>query len=100
MLAAARDVMIVLVALETLVIGVLLIILILQIRSLIRLVQGEIRPILTSVNETASTIKATTSFVSHNVASPVIRAASMAAGAGQVLRTLRGGRDSSKGKRT
>ncbi len=99
MLAAARDIMIILLALETLIIGILMIVLIIQIRNLIRLFQTEIRPIFDSVNETAATVKTTTAFLSNNVASPVIRAVSFGAGAAQAIRTFRGGSDGEKRKR-
>jgi len=99
MLASARDIMLILLALETLIVGVLMIVLILQIRSLIRLLQSEIRPILNSVNETATTVKATTAFLSKNVASPVIRVASFSAGAAKAIRMFRGDGGGEKRKR-
>jgi hypothetical protein len=84
-----RDLAIILLAVESIVVGILLIILILEVRSLARLLQTEIKPLLTSVNETAATIKGTTAFLSDNVAGPVIRMASVAAGVGRAIRTLR-----------
>ena len=45
-----RDIFIIVVALESLVIGVALIILIIQLASLINLLQNEVRPILTATN--------------------------------------------------
>jgi len=72
-MATARDVAIIVLALESIIIGILLIFLILQIESLVRLLREEIRPILDSVNETASTMRGTTAFVSGTVVSPVMR---------------------------
>ena len=84
-LAAARDVAIIVLAILSLVIGVLLVMLILQLRSLIRLLEEEIRPILASAQETMGTVRGTTSIVSEYVVSPVAEVASILSG---VRRTL------------
>jgi len=68
-----RDAAIVFVAFETLLIGVLLIVLILQVQSLIMLLRDEIKPMLEAANETLATVRGTTKFVSHNVVSPVMK---------------------------
>jgi hypothetical protein len=86
--AVVRDLFIIVLALVTVIIGLFLIILIFQLQSLIALLRDEIKPILESANRTASTVRGTTSFVSDAVVSPVIRAASLAAGVGQTVRTL------------
>jgi hypothetical protein len=83
-----RDVAIIVLALESIVIGLLLIILIWQVRSLAKLLQTEVKPMLDSVNETARTVKGTTAFLSDNVAAPLIRAASIAAGVNRAIRTF------------
>lgn len=74
-MATARDVAIIILALESIIIGILLVFLIFQIQGLIHLLRQEIRPILDSVNETASTVRGTTAFVSDTVVSPVMRIA-------------------------
>ncbi|OQY22710.1 MAG: hypothetical protein B6I34_05570 [Anaerolineaceae bacterium 4572_32.1] len=71
-----RDIFIILMALQSLAIGVLLIILIAQIINLSKLLREEILPILNSTNETVSTVKQTTNFVSDTVVSPLVKAAS------------------------
>ena len=68
-----RDVFIIIMALESLLIGVVLIILILQIAQLTNLIQHEIKPILDSTNETISTLRGTSEFLSNNLAEPVIK---------------------------
>ncbi|MSP12872.1 MAG: hypothetical protein EXR62_07935 [Chloroflexi bacterium] len=93
---ATRDVFIILLALETFVIGIFLIILILQIRSLMQMLQKEVKPILDSVQDTSTTIRGTTVFLSDNVAAPLIRMASFAAGAGRAVQIIRGGGKSEK----
>ncbi len=75
-----RDIFIILMALVSLVIGVALIVLIIQIAALINLFQNEIKPILKSTNDTVNTLKGTTTFLSENLASPVIKINSSYAG--------------------
>jgi len=71
-----RDMFIILMAIESLAIGILLIVLIIQIINLTRLLQEEVLPILNSTNQTVDTVKQTTSFVSDVVVSPLVKAVS------------------------
>jgi hypothetical protein len=68
-----RDIFIIFMALEFLVIGLALVILIIQLASLINLLQNEVKPILESTNETASTLRGTAVFISENLTQPVIQ---------------------------
>jgi hypothetical protein len=68
-----RDIFIIFMALESLIIGIVLVILIVQISVLINLIQNEIKPILQATNETVNTLKGTTSFISDHLAEPVIK---------------------------
>lgn len=68
-----RDVFIIFMALESLVIGIALVVLIVQLSTLINLLQNEIRPIINSTNETVNTVKGTAKFLSENLAEPVIK---------------------------
>ena len=68
-----RDVFIILMALESLLIGLVLIVLIIQVARLTNLLQNEIKPILDSTNETVSTLRGTTAFLSTNLVEPVIK---------------------------
>jgi hypothetical protein len=68
-----RDVFIIFMALESIVIGVALVILITQIAILINLLQNEIKPILQTTNETVNTLRGTTIFLSNNLVEPVIK---------------------------
>jgi hypothetical protein len=79
-LSAARDVAIILLAFESLVIGGLLVFLLFEIRRLVRLLEEEVKPLLSSMQKTADTVRGTTSFVSENVVSPVVRVHSVFAG--------------------
>ena len=71
--ARIRDVFIIFMALEALVIGAALVILIIQLATLINLLQNEIKPILTSTNDTVNTVRGTVTFLSDNLAEPVIK---------------------------
>jgi len=85
-----RDIALVFVAVETFLIGLAMILLIFQIQVLIQVLRDEIQPLLRSVNDTASTVRGTTEFVSHNVVSPVIRIAGFASGIRRVFRDVVG----------
>lgn len=83
-----RDIAIVFVAVETFLIGLAMLLLIFQIQMLIQVLRDEIQPLLRSVNDTASTVRGTTEFVSHNVVSPVIKLAGLSAAVQRVTRDL------------
>lgn len=68
-----RDVFIIFMALESLIIGVALVVLIVQLSTLINLLQNEIRPIINATNETVNTLKGTARFMSDNLTEPVIK---------------------------
>lgn len=68
-----RDVFIIFMALESLIIGVALVILIVQLSTLINLLQNEVRPIINATNETVNTLKGTARFMSDNLTEPVIK---------------------------
>jgi hypothetical protein len=85
-----RDAAIIFVAFETLIIGVLLIVLMVQVQSLVVLLRDEIRPMLEAVNETLATVRGTTQFVSHNVVSPMMKWSGYLAGLQAILREIGG----------
>jgi hypothetical protein len=68
-----RDIFIIFMALEFLLVGLALVILIVQLATLINLLQNEIKPILESTNETANTLRGTAAFLSENLTEPVIK---------------------------
>ena len=88
-----RDAAIIFVAFETLLIGILLIILILQVQSLVVLLRDEIKPMLEAANETLATVRGTTRFVSHNVVSPVMKWSGYLAGLRRIVREISGLRE-------
>ncbi len=68
-----RDIFIIVVAFETLVVGIALIVLLVQLASLINLLQNEVRPIIQDTSETVRTLRGTTAFLSESVVDPVIK---------------------------
>ena len=83
-----RDIFIIFMALESLVIGVALVVLIVQIASLINLLNNEIKPILDATNETIATLRGTTEFLSENVVEPVVKLNSYLAGLTKALELI------------
>jgi hypothetical protein len=83
-----RDVFIIVVALESLVIGVALIILIVQLASLINLLQNEVRPILMATSETVNNLRGTVEFLGENVVEPVIKLNGYLAGMSRVIELM------------
>ncbi len=67
-----RDIFIIFLSLEFLVLGLTMMILIVQMSTLINLLQNEIKPIIESTNETANTLRGTAVFISENLTEPVI----------------------------
>ncbi len=87
-----RDVFIIFMALESLVIGVALVILIVQLSILINLLQNEIKPILNSTNETVNTLRGTAVFLSDNLAEPILKLNEYLAGLKKLVDLFRMGR--------
>ncbi|HXF61320.1 MAG TPA: hypothetical protein VNK95_06870 [Caldilineaceae bacterium] len=71
--ATLRDIAIIVVAVQSIVIGVLLAVLIWQIWRLVKIIQTEVRPILEDTQATVRTVRGTATFVSNTVVEPVIR---------------------------
>ncbi|HLA87808.1 MAG TPA: hypothetical protein VJL10_07295 [Anaerolineales bacterium] len=83
-----RDVFIIVVALESLVIGVALIVLVVQLASLINLLQNEVRPILHATSETVNALRGTAEFLGESVVEPVIKLNGYLAGLKRMLELL------------
>jgi ABC-type dipeptide/oligopeptide/nickel transport system permease component len=69
-----RDIMIIFLAFESIIIGLALVILLVQLARLTNLLQYEIRPILEATNETVGSLRGTTKFLSDNLVTPVVKA--------------------------
>ncbi len=88
--ATIRDVAIIFLALESIVIGIILVILIWEVRNLAKMLREDIKPILQSADETARTVRGTTSFVSENFVTPLVRVSSFTSGVVEALRIIAG----------
>jgi hypothetical protein len=86
--AKIKDVFIIFMALQSLFLGIILVVLIIQLARLINLLQNDIKPILDSTNETVSTLRGTTAFLSENVVEPVIKMNEYMAGITKALAVL------------
>lgn len=86
--ATIRDIAIIVIAVQSIVIGVLLGVLVWQIWRLVKMVQTEIKPILKDAQETVSTVRGTTTFVSDNVVDPVVKTSSTIVGLRATVRSL------------
>lgn len=86
--AQLRDVFIIFLALQSLLTGLVLVVLMIQLARLINLLQNEIKPILESTNETVSNLRGTTSFLSDNLVEPVIKMNEYLAGMAKLLTVL------------
>ncbi|MEP7137011.1 MAG: hypothetical protein ABI904_18955 [Chloroflexota bacterium] len=83
-----RDVFIIVVALESLVIGVAMIVLVMQLASLINLLQNEVRPILKATSETVNNLRGTAEFLGENVVEPVVKLNGYLAGLTRMLELM------------
>jgi hypothetical protein len=80
-----RDLFIIVLALEGMVMGAALIVLVIQVSALVNLLSNEIKPIVDNANETVTTVRGTAQFMSENVVEPVMKAGALAAGIVGVL---------------
>ncbi|MBI5960693.1 MAG: hypothetical protein HY866_18285 [Chloroflexi bacterium] len=83
-----RDLFIIVLAMEGMIMGVALIVLVVQLSALINLLQNEIKPIVDNANETVTTVRGTAQFMSENVVEPVVKFGALAAGIGGILREV------------
>ena len=83
-----RDIFLIFMALESLLIGFALVVLMIQVASLINLLQNEVRPILQATNETVNTLRGTAEFLGENVVQPVIKLNGYLAGLQRVLELM------------
>ena len=84
-----RDIFIIFMALEFMVIGWALVILVIQLARLVNLLQNEVKPILDSTNEAANTLRGTAEFISENLAEPVVKLNSYGAALKRLLEILK-----------
>lgn len=88
--ASIRDILIIILAIESILVGAFLLLMLWQLYQLVKLLRDEVIPLLNSTKETVEQVKHTTTFVGQSVSAPIISAAGMAAGAKAMVDTLRG----------
>jgi hypothetical protein len=86
--AKIRDIFIILLGFQSMLIGFVMIILVIQIARLINLLNNEIKPILETTNETISHLRGTTVFLSENLSEPVVKLNEYIAGMTEFLRLI------------
>lgn len=91
--ARVRDIFIIFMALEFLLVGGVMVILIIQLARLTLLLQNEIKPILDSTNETANTLRGTTAFLSEHLVEPVLKLNQYMAGLNRILSFFKSEKD-------
>jgi hypothetical protein len=79
-LVVVRDIAIILLALESLVIGILLIVTLGRLRELLGILRDEVTPVLKSLQDTAKTVRGTANIVGNTVVTPLIRMNSISTG--------------------
>ena len=88
--AIVRDLFIIFVTLELFIIGALLTVLVWQVYTLTRMMQQEIKPMLTATQETIGTVRGTATFMSDQVVQPAIKMSSKVAGWQKSVKVRRG----------
>jgi len=86
--ASVRDVFIIFMAFEFIIIGVALVVLVVQLAVLTNMLRHEIKPILESTNETVNTVRGTTLFLSNNLVEPIMKLNSYVAALSRLVESL------------
>jgi len=84
-----RDISIIVLALESILIGIILTLLLWQVRALVRLLKSEVKPILEETQETARTVQVTTKFVGQSVARPAVNTISFMTGVRRAVKSVK-----------
>ncbi|MCY4081741.1 MAG: hypothetical protein OXF54_15970 [Caldilineaceae bacterium] len=95
--ATVRDIAIILVALEILIMNGLLVVLIWQVWRLVKMIQAEVKPVIRDGQETVGTVKGSAEFVSTSIISPLISTSSRLAGIVRSVQVIRSELKSSMG---
>lgn len=86
----ARDLIIIFLALEGIMIVLALAVLILQVARLINLLQNDVKPMLKDTQQTVQSAKGTVTFVGDTVSGPIIKASAFFAGVGSLVGNVGG----------
>ncbi len=87
-MGTVRDIAIIILAIESFFIGAALIFLTWQLYRLIKLLEQEIKPLISSLQDTAGTVQGTAHFVNEAVVTPTMKVTSTVSAAKQTARFL------------
>ena len=96
-MTAVRDVAIIVLAVESIIVGILLGILTIQVYKLVKLLREEVKPMLETTQETVGTVRGTAVFLSEHLVSPVVSLAGYVSGLRQAVKALAELRSSGRG---
>lgn len=85
-----RDIFIIILALQGILVVLGLVVLIMQVARLVNLLQNEIMPILEDTKDTVNTARGTVEFVGSNLTEPIVRAGGFLAGTRVLIREVGG----------
>jgi hypothetical protein len=88
--ATIRDIAIIIIAIQSIVIGVFLGLLVWQVWRLVKMLQTEVQPIIKDAQDTVNTVRGTTAFVSENVVNPVVKTSSTLVGMRRAVSSITG----------
>lgn len=88
MSAVIRDIAIILLAIQTLIVNILLAILIWQVWRMVKMMQSEVKPIIEDTQDTLGTVRGTANFVGMNVVDPVVKTSRTAARTRAIFKSL------------
>lgn len=83
-----RDIIIIFLALESVILVGLMVALVIQMMSLVRLMRDEVRPLITAAQETVNSARGTTQFVSRKIVTPTAQAAANVAQVKRMFQVL------------
>jgi len=87
-MATVRDIAIIVLAVESIIVGILLAVLTIQVYKLVKLLREEVKPMLDATQETVGTVRGTAVFLSEHLVSPVVSVAGYVSGLRQAIKTL------------
>lgn len=85
-----RDIFIILLAVQGMLVSVALIMLVLQLAATVNLLQNELSEVVNNLKETTNTVKGTSQFLSENISAPVIESQAWLSGVATFVREVRG----------
>lgn len=83
-----RDLLVIIMALELIVIGAAITVLVIQVARFINLLSNELQPLIDATSDTVNTVKGTAVFLSKNLADPVVNAQATLRGLGKVAKDV------------